>query len=160
MNDFDRSIERIFDCRGITEADFYKLLSDNTVLTDIAIFSISRMIGSPRTACIQVPKNIMFTKYIGETEIRPRVFGPIMDYLFLNQKGEAIADIELNFNSLSLHVSFPRLQMKFPIRNDLLDFDSDLKDKVMVLRMQVLNEILTRYYSKLLYCIYKSTGGK
>lgn len=139
-------IQNIFNAKGITEYDCYKLFSSHT-LTDEEIFTMSRTIMNSQGM------NIFFTKMIGDTEIRIRIFDDIeLDYEFYSKDKKVLANIAVNFKDLSLFVSYS--DTKIDIRLDLMDYTGNNKKNVLYMRMQVLNELLTRYYSKLLYAIY------
>lgn len=143
---FYKLLNHIFESRGIVESDFYKLLSSHTI-TDEEIFVISRFIVDNQNL------NIFFSKSIGDMEIRLRFFDIELDYDILDKNKSTLATIMVNFNDESLYVVYK--DIKVEIRLDLVDYKgSDKKNTVLYMRMQVLNEILTRYYSKLLYAIY------
>ena len=143
---FYQLLNHIFESRGIVESDFYKLLSSHTI-TDEEIFVISRFIVDNQNL------NIFFSKSIGDMEIRLRFFDIELDYDILNKNKSTLATIMVNFHDESLYVVYK--DVKVEIRLDLVDYKgSDKKNTVLYMRMQVLNEILTRYYSKLLYAIY------
>ena len=143
---FYKLLNHIFESRGIVESDFYKLLSSHTI-TDEEIFVISRFIVDNQNL------NIFFSKSIGDMEIRLRFFDIELDYDVLDNNKSTLATIMVNFHDESLYVVYK--DVKVEIRLDLVDYKgSDKKNTVLYMRMQVLNEILTRYYSKLLYAIY------
>lgn len=146
---FIKLIDQIMECSGITENDFVILLSNgHKILTDEIIFAISRYIDSIKGI------NIFFTRTIGTTEIRTRFFDIAIDYQFYNSDKKLSSAVMLNLSTLTLIVEFPLIEEKYTIGNDLLDFEQEKKNKLSILRMQVLNDLLTRYYSKILYAIY------
>lgn len=145
---FMKLIDQIMNCSGITEEDFKIFLSDHHILTDEAIFGITRYIDSIKGI------NIFFSRYIGDIEVRARFFDIAIDYVMYNSKKQVSAVVAVNLSTLTLLVEFPLLKEKYTIDRDLLDFEADKKNSVSLLRMQVLNDVLTRYYSKILYSIY------
>lgn len=145
---FMKLIDQIMSCTGITEEDFKILLSDHRILTDEAIFGITRYIDSIKGI------NIFFTRSIGDIEIRARFFDIAIDYVMYNSKKQVSAVVAVNLSTLTLLVEFPLLKEKYTIDRDLLDFEDNKKNNMSLLRMQVLNDVLTRYYSKILYSIY------
>ena len=152
MTHFSQTLERIMNCGGIKQEDFEILLRDKKVLTDEMIFSITRFIDSQKNI------NIFFTKTIGTTEIRMRFFDIAVDYMIYNANKQVSCIVSCNLNTLSFIVEFPLIKEKYIIGNDLLDFDKDKKNQLSTMRMQVLNELLTRYYSIILYNLYRQRG--
>lgn len=147
---FCDQLNRIMNCSGINEEDFLIFLKDRNILTDEMIFTISRYLDNVKGI------NIFFSKTIGTTEVRIRFFDIAIDYLIYNSNKQLCTSVSLNLSTLTLFVEFPLLDEKYTIGNDLLDFEESKKNKLSILRMQVLNELLTRYYSKILYSIYKA----
>ena len=141
-------LERTMSCRGITQDDFDKLLREGTPLTDITIFTISRFLNEIKGI------NVFFTKKIGEMTVKVRFIDIAVDYQFYNSKNELMAAVCVNLDLLTLFVEFPELKQKLNIGDDLMKFGKLANGKVWNLRMQVLNEALTRYYAKLLYNVY------
>lgn len=147
---FYDQLNRIMNCKGISEEDLLMFLKDQTILTDTMIFTISRYLDNIKGI------NIFFTKMIGSIEVRTRFFDIAMDYLIYNKDKKICSSVSLNFSTLTLIVEFPLIGEKYIIGNDLLDFDKSQMNKLSILRMQVLNDLLTRYYSKILYSIYSA----
>ena len=149
MTHFSQTLERIMNCSGIKQEDFDILLRDKKILTDEMVFAITRFIDSQKNT------NIFFTKMIGTTEIRMRFFDIAVDYMIYNTQKQLCCIISCNLNTLTFIIEFPLIEEKYIIGNDLLDFDKEKKNKISVMRMQVLNELLTRYYSIILYNLYR-----
>ena len=139
---------QLMDYSGIKEEDFQKILRSNGVLTDEMVFTISRYINDLKGI------NVFFTRKFGDFEIRVRFFDIAVDYVFYNKNKQIAAIVSTNLQDLSFVVEFPIIEEKYTIDKDLLDFEEEKKNKLSILRMQVLNEALTRYYSKILYSIY------
>lgn len=152
MTHFSQTLERIMNCGGIKKEDFEILLRDKKILTDEMIFSITRFIDSQKNT------NIFFTKTIGDIEIRIRFFDIAVDYVIYNSNKQISAIVSCNLNTLTFIIEFPLLKEKYTIGNDLLDFEKDKKNQLSTMRMQVLNELLTRYYSIILYNLYRLRG--
>ena len=136
-------------CSGIKQDDFDKLLRDKKVLTDEMVFAITRFIDSQKNT------NIFFTKMIGDTEIRIRFFDIAVDYMIYTKDKKLSTIVSCNFNTLTFIIEFTLIKEKYIIKNDLLDFDQKQKNPLSIIRMQVLNELLTRYYSIILYNLYR-----
>lgn len=149
MTRFSDLLNRTMNCAGIKQEDFDIMLRNNKVLTDEIIFAITSFIDSQKNT------NIFFTKKIGDTEIRVRFFDIAVDYVIYNSKQQISAVVSLNLNTLTLIVEYPLIKEKYTIQNDLLDFEREKRNKLSILRMQVLNELLTRYYSIILYNLYR-----
>ena len=149
MIHFSETLRQIMNCSGIKQDDFEILLRDKKVLTDEMVFAITRFIDSQKNT------NIFFTKTIGDTEIRIRFFDIAVDYMLYNEQKQLSAIVSCNLNTLTFIVEFPLIKEKYVIKNDLLDFDQSQRNPMSVLRMQVLNELLTRYYSIILYNLYR-----
>ena len=149
MIHFSETLHQIMNCSGIKQEDFDILLRDKKVLTDEMVFAITRFIDSQKNT------NIFFTKTIGDTEIRIRFFDIAVDYMLYNNQKQISAIVSCNLNTLTFIVEFPLIREKYIIKNDLLDFDQSQRNKLSILRMQVLNELLTRYYSIILYNLYR-----
>ena len=131
--------------KGICEDDIYKLLSSH-ILTDEEIFEISRFIDSNQNT------NVFFSRYIGDIEVKLKLFDIEIDYMILSKDKKIIASMGVNFFNESLIVEFS--DIKLDIGLDLMDYKNKNTKNVLYMRMHVLNEILTRYYTKLLYSIY------
>ena len=149
MIHFSETLHQIMNCSGIKQDDFDKLLRDKKVLTDEMVFAITRFIDSQKNT------NIFFTKIIGDTEIRIRFFDIAVDYMIYTKDKKLSTIVSCNFNTLTFIIEFPLIKEKYIIKNDLLDFDQKQKNSLSVIRMQVLNELLTRYYSIILYNLYR-----
>lgn len=145
---FMKTIDQMMNCRGITEDDFRVLLSSHHILTDEAIFAITRYIDSIKGI------NVFFSRTIGSLEVSARFFDIAVDYVVYDSNKKVTAATAVNLNTLTLIVEFPAINEKYVIANDLLDFEEDKKNKLSLLRMQVLNDVLTRYYTRILYSIY------
>lgn len=143
---------RIMKTSGITEHDFHKIIVDDSpkgVMTDQTVFSVSRYLNSVKGI------NVFLSRKVGNTEIRPKWSGNNVDFNLLNEDGSTLAVISLLLvNPFSFHIKYPAIQRDVAINLDLLDYDGE-RDPTMDLRMRVLNEILTRYYSRTLYTVYK-----
>ena len=137
---------KILDSRGVTEDDIYRALSSHTI-TDEEIFTISRLLNGYHEM------NIPYARSIGSVEIRVKLFEIEVDYIFYNSEKLPVATITVNFMDESLFVIYKDIKVEIGL--DLLDFKENRNKKtVLYARMQVLNELLTRYYSKVLYDIY------
>lgn len=150
-------LQRVMRTQGITEHDLYKLLSDDNtkgVMTDETIYSVVKYINSVKTI------NVFLTRKIGSTEIRPKWFDQSVDFQMINEDHQVTAAVCLQLvYPYKFHIEFPILKRTILINLDLLDYDGG-KDAIMDLRMRVLNEILTRYYSKTLYTIYQELNRR
>ena len=131
--------------KGICEQDIYKLFSSH-ILTDEEIFTISHFINSNQNT------NVFFSKYIGDMEIKLKIFDIEIDYIIFSKDKNTMASMSVNFVNESLIVEFS--DVKLDIGLDLMDYKDCNPKNVLYMRMHVLNEILTRYYTKLLYSIY------
>ena len=137
---------RIMDSKGITESDFYKLLSYHCI-TDEEIFVISHLINNNRNA------NIFFTKIIGDIEVRVRLFEIEVVYdIVKSNTGKTLTTMSVSFDKETLFVEYSDCRLEIGL--DLFDYPEMDKTNVLFMRMQLLNEILTRYYSRMLYSIY------
>lgn len=145
---FMNLIDQMMNCTGITEDDFRILLSGNRILTDEIIFAVTRYIDSIKGI------NVFFARAIGNIEVTARFFDIAVDYVIYDSNKKVTAAVAVNLNTLTLIVEFPMIKEKYTIANDLLDFDEDKKNNLSILRMQVLNDVLTRYYTKILHSIY------
>ena len=142
---FRNTLYKLMSSKGICEDDIYKLLSSH-ILTDEEIFEISRFIDSNQNT------NVFFSRYIGDIEIKLKLFDIEIDYMILSKDKKIIASMGVNFFDESLIVEFS--DIKLDIGLDLMDYKNKNTKNVLYMRMHVLNEILTRYYTKLLYSIY------
>ena len=142
---FRNLLDQILNSKGIDERDIYQLLSSH-VLTDEEIFAISRVIFENQNL------NIFFSRNIGGTEVRVKIFDIEIDYDLYSIDKRRLASVQVNFKDLTLFVCYD--DIKVDLKLDLLDYSGNQNKNVLYLRMQVLNEILTRYYSKILYAIY------
>ena len=142
---FRNLLDQILNSKGIDERDIYQLLSSH-VLTDEEIFAISRVIFENQNL------NIFFSRNIGGTEVRVKIFDIEIDYELYSVDKRRLASVQVNFKDLTLFVCYN--DIKVDLKLDLLDYSGNQNKNVLYLRMQVLNEILTRYYSKILYAIY------
>lgn len=145
-------LDRLMHCSGISEKDFAKALkesSDHGILTDEEIFAVSRYINNLRSV------NIFFTRKIGEVEIRPRFFDIAVDWQFVAKDKTVRATLCLNLNTYSFFIEIPNLNRKMTIDTHLLDIkEKDQLDQHTRVTMLVLNDLLTLYYSRILYAIY------
>lgn len=156
MIPFRDTLDNIMRCSGIKEDDFILLLRSQKILTDEMIFAISRFIDNEKNS------DIFFTKIIGNIEIRIRFFDITVDYLFYNKENKLLAAMCVNLvDPFTLIIDFPNIitefqdvKERYTIGNDLLDFEKEKQNDLSILRMQVLNEVLTRYYAKILYSLY------
>ena len=145
---FMKLIDQMMNCSGITEDDFRILLSSNHILTDEMIFAVTRYIESIKGI------NVFFSRTIGNIEVTARFFDIAVDYVIYDSNRRVTAAVAVNLNTLTLFVEFPVIKEKYTIDHDLLDFEDDKKNKLSLLRMQVLNDVLTRYYTRILHSIY------
>lgn len=145
---FRDTLNQIMNYSNIKEEDFMILLRNQGALTDEMIFAISRYINDLKGI------NIFYTRNIGTFEVRIRFFDIAIDYVFYNPRKEIAAVVALNLNTLTLFVEFPLLEEKYTIDNNMMDFEKEKKNKLSIARMHVLNDALTRYYTKILYSIY------
>lgn len=135
------------DSRGIAESDFYKLLGEHC-LTDEEIFAISYYLNDNKN------QNIFFTKIIGDLEVRVRFFEIEVVYDIIRScDNKRLSSMSVNFYNESLFIEFS--DTKLEIGMDLFDYPNKKKESVLYARMQLLNELLTRYYSRILYSIYR-----
>lgn len=147
-------LQRIMYTGGIQEKDFIKILLDNAsgrgVMTDVTLFAVIRFLATVRGI------NIFFSSRIGDFEVKPMWFSDEVTLTFTNTKTNSI-DCTINMELAGEYrcvISFKQIGVSVVIDQDLLDY-SGKKDTTMDLRMRILNEMVTRYYSRLLYRVYK-----
>lgn len=145
-------LERVMAAGGITEHDIEKLLRDDNpkgMLTDETIYSVVKYINSVKGI------NVFLTRKIGSMEIRPRWFDQSVDFQIIRKDGKVEAALCMQLvHPYRFHIEFPIINQTIVILMDLLDFEGD-HNETMELRIRVLNEIITRYYSKTLFAIYQ-----
>ena len=146
-------LDRLMYCTGISEKDFTKALkesSDHGILTDEQIFTISRYINNLKGI------KIFFSRKVGTVEIRPKFFDIAVDWEFVASDKTIRAAICLNLNRNTLFVELPNSNKRFTIDSSLLDvYEKDKLDQTSRTILLLLNDLLTRYYSNLLYNIYR-----
>lgn len=143
---FKDLLDTVLSSRGITEKDIYKLLSSH-ILTDEEIFVISHLLDE----CNHL--NVLFTRDIGTVSIRPRFFDIEVDYNIFSKTSQGlICSMLVNFDKETLYVVYN--DAKVDIGLDLFDYRPKNTKNVLHTRMHLLNELLTRYYSRTLYAIY------
>lgn len=139
-------LDTVLSARGITENDIYKLLSSH-ILTDEEIFTISHLLDESNHL------NVLFTRDIGTLSVRPRFFDIEVDYnIFSKDNQGLICSMLVNFHKETLFVVYS--DVKVEIGLDLFDYSPKNTKNVLHARMHLLNELLTRYYSRTLYAIY------
>lgn len=136
--------DKITECMyiiGMSEDAFLSLLRDETYLSDHKIFCISRFIN-------KINPNIFLTKKIGNLSIKCKCFEIAIIYS-INTKNKC--NIVVDFDKFDLIVEYE--DIKLIIDQNLLDYRGE-KNDLINLRQEVLNEILIRYFAKILMAIY------
>ena len=138
---FEEKLHMALSSYGMSEKAFLSLLRDEDFISDNKIFVISRMIN-------QFNPNIILTKKIGNTTILCRRYDIAIEYTI---KTTNPCNIIVDFHSLSLEVEYK--ERKLIIDSNLMDYQGE-KDRLIDLRQYTLNEIMIRYFSKILYALY------
>lgn len=138
---FEEKITEYMHIIGMSEDAFLSILRDETYLSDHKIFCISRFINN-------INPNIFLTKKIGELSIKCRRFDIAIIYS-INTKNKC--NVIVDFSNFDLVVEYG--DMKLTIDQNLLDYRG-VKNDLINLRQEVLNEILIRYFAKVLMAIY------
>lgn len=132
----------------LTEKDVEELVRiEDNILTDEQIFVISEYLNRCKSV------KIFFTKQIGDSTVSARFFDIVICYDFKINTGETRSTIEIDFQNKTLYVYYSD-GTKLEIFKNLLDYSEDKKNLLIDLRMRVVNEMMIRYYVKLLYAIY------
>lgn len=148
---FLRIFDKAINSRGLELRDIEFLVRSKEVLTDEQIFIFSQFINRYRAS------NVFFTKYIGNLIISLRMFDIAICYEIKNKKGELLCSMDIDFYKKTLYVRYPD-KSNLEIMHNLLDYryKSDTND----VRMKVLNEVLIRYYTHIIYAIYMDMQRK
>lgn len=128
--------------RGFDVEAFDSLMREEPFISDNVIFDASRFINS-----FYLP--IFLTKKIGDMEIRCRRFDIAVVY---NIRTSTPCNVIVDFNDLSLTVEYG--DVRLTIDQNLSDYRGE-HTKLYDLRQTFLNEILIRYFSIILYAMYR-----
>ena len=138
---FESKLNRAMYSRGLTENGFDSLLRDEPFLSDNKIFTISRFINNSN-----IP--IFLTKKVGDLDVICRRFEIAVTYTV---KTSNPCTVVIDFKDLTLSVEYKDCVL---IIDQNLSMYQGEHDKLKDLRQLVLNEILIRYFAKILYAIY------
>lgn len=140
---FEDKLEMALTSYGMSEQAFLSLLRDETYLSDVKIFVISRLIA-------KTTPNVILSKKIGFTSVRCRRYDVAIEYI-INTTNKCA--INVNLTEYTLTVKYKDMD-DIIIDQNLFDYKGE-RSKLLDLRQEVLNEILTRYFAKILIAIYK-----
>ena len=142
---FEDKLEWALCTRGLTVDAFLSLLRDEPYLSDNKIFAISRFINNSK-----VP--VFLTKKIGDIEIVCRRFEVAVTYTI---KSTNQCRIDVDFNTLGLEVKYT--DRTLIIDQNLMDYRGE-HNLLFDLRQEILNEMMSRYFSRVLYAMYRELG--
>ena len=143
---FGNILFHMMNCIGIEERDIEYLLRSKDIMTDEQIFVISDFLNKQKMV------NIFFTKKIGDISISVYFFDIAVYYEFKKADGTKLATIDINFQKKTFYITYGDDRVE--VYNDLLDYEKGKKSNLMDLRMRAMNELLIRYYKKIIYTIY------
>ena len=147
---FAKIFDRAINSRGLERRDIEYIIRSTDILTDEQIFVFSHFINRYRAS------NVFFTKYIGDLIISLRMFDIAICYEIKNKKGTLLCSMEIDFQSETLFVKYQNCNCE--IGRDLMEYRG--KNEANDIRMKVLNEVLVRYYTHILYAIYTDIHRK
>lgn len=139
---FEDKLDWAMCSRGLNVEAFESLLRDEEYLSDNKFFSISRFINT-------IKPQVFLTKRIGDLDIICRRFDVAVTYTI---KTTNECRIDVDFSDLSLKVKY--VDCELIIDQNLLDYRGE-HNKLFDLRQIFLNEIMIRYFAKILFLIYR-----
>ena len=142
---FEDKLEWALCTRGLTVEAFLSLLRDEPYLSDNKIFAISRFINNSK-----IP--VFLTKKIGNIEIVCRRFEVAVTYTI---KSTNPCRIDVDFNTLGLEVKYT--DRTLIIDQNPMEYRGE-HNLLFDLRQEILNEMMTRYFSRVLYAMYRELG--
>jgi hypothetical protein len=142
---FEDKLNWAMTTRGLDEEAFDSLLRDEPYLSDNKIFAISRFINKH-----DLP--IFLSRKIGSLNIICRKFDKAITYTI---KTSNPCCIDVDFKNLTLIVTYQ--DEKISIYRNLSEYNGN-HSKLMDIRQAILNEILIRYFAKILNAMYKELG--
>ena len=140
---FSDNLQLALTSYGMSEQAFISLLRDEIYLSKEKIFAVSKLI-------LSFQPNIILTKIIGNLSIKCRRNKSYIDYI-VNTTNKCVVSVDLTKSTLIIKYKDTD---DILIENNLLDFEEEHND-IINLRQEALNEILTRYFAKILIAIYK-----
>lgn len=139
---FEEKLDWAMRSRGMDIQSFDSLLRDEPYLSDHKIFVISHFINDFKP-------HIFLTKKIGHANIICRRFDIAVTYTIMTSNP---CRISVDFNNLTLEVKYT--DRTLIIDQNLSDYRGE-HDKLIDMRQIFLNEILIRYFSRVLYAMYR-----
>ena len=139
---FEDKLDWAMCSRGLTIEAFESLLRDEEYLSDNKLFAISRFINRNNP-------QVFLTKKVGGLEIICRRFDIAVTYTV---KTTNECRIDVDFNDLSLKVKY--VDCELIIDHNLMDYRGE-HNKLYDYRQAILNEIMIRYFAKILFAIYR-----
>jgi len=133
---------------GIEERDIEDLIRSNKsdeVLTDDELFAISDLFHRNRFM------NIFFSRKIGDMTVNFKFVNNEVVYTITSGKGKMCANVYVCTEFHYIIIEYP--DIKVDVINNLYGYSSK-STMFMNLRMQFLDEILVRYFKKVIYAIY------
>jgi len=149
---FDNIFKSAIYSKGLEKRDIgFLIRSSNTgYLTDEQIFVFSRFLNSYRG-------NIGFTKYIGDLVINAKLFDIAVVYQIKHKtSNKLLCTVDVNFDKCSLYIYFDCMKKSIEVMEDLNTYKNENKNDDV--RMKFLDEILSRYFTDLIYAIYVDIG--
>ena len=144
---FEDKLDMALNSYGMTEEVYLSLLRDEPFLSDNKIFAISRLINKTNP-------NVILTKNIGKLVIVCKRFDIAIDYVI---KSSNPCTVAVDFINFGLDVKYKDLERKLVIDQNLMDYQGE-HSKLIDLRQLALNEIMIRYFSKILITIHNELG--
>lgn len=142
MSKFEEMLERAFTNIGMSEKAFESMLRDEEYLSDNKIFVISRLID-------RVNPNRFINKKIGHIYVKCKMYGVAIEYVVESSNPCKIC---VDFDKFTLLIKYSDYTLT--IDENLIDYKEE-RSKLLDLREEVLNEILVRYFSKVLHVLYR-----
>lgn len=139
---FEEKLNWVMRTKGLDADNFNSLLRDEEFLSDNKLFAISRFINAYKPP-------IFLTKKIGKLDIICRRFDIAVTYTITTKEP---CRVVVDFHTLDLEVEYS--DCKLIIDQNLSDYRGE-HTIVNDLRQTFLNEILIRYFTKILYSMYK-----
>ena len=140
---FSDNLQLALTSYGMSEQAFISLLRDEIYLSKEKIFAVSKLI-------LSFQPNIILTKIIGNLSIKCRRNKSSIDYI-VNTTNKCVVSVDLTKSTLIIKYKDTD---DILIESNLLYFEEEHND-IINLRQEALNEILTRYFAKILIAIYK-----
>lgn len=140
---FEDKLEMALTSYGMTEQAFLSLLRDEPYLSDVKIFTISRLISKNNP-------NVILSKKVGYLSINCRRYDIAIDFI-IGTSNKCIVSVDLV--NYTLKVKYKDLP-DIIIDKNMFDYKGE-HTTLIDLRQEALNEVLTRYFAKILIAIYK-----